>query len=176
MGILRILLVLGLLAACAYLSLRAPWEARLDPTGFRKQLGDAPLWAQPEAPALETFPGFVKGAKLSDELGAKIVVELKGREFFGRGLRHRRRLFFVFGVVGTIIQRRPETSDVAFSLWLSLGLLGGVLVSATIGHMSGKNFPFISECLLVGFIAGLMICVKSQTRLPFGTRKGKPSA
>ena len=177
MGTLRILLVLGVLAACVYLALRAPWTARLDPTAIQIELGDAPLWRPPAAPALDTFPGFIKGAKISDELGAGIVVELNRRAFFGRACGIIVGMFFVFGLVGTFIQRRPETSDVAFSLWLSLGLLVGIVVSATIGQMGGKTaFPFLSECLLVGFIAGLMICLKSQTRLPFAGRKSKPAA
>lgn len=176
MGILRILLVLGLLAGCAFLVFRAPWIARLDPTAIEKQMGNAPLWAPPATPALETFPGFVKGAKLSEELGARIVVEVARMAFFARACTTIVGLFLLFGIAGTIIQRRPATSDVAFSLWLSLGLVAGIVVSATIGRMGHGGtavFPFLSECLLAGFVAGLMACIKSQTRLPFERRMGR---
>ena len=174
MGILRILLVLGLLAGCVFLAARAPWYARLDPTQIEKELPAAPLWAPPETPALETFPGFIKGAKISDELGASIVIELNRRALFGRACGFVVGMFFLFGVTGTIIQRRPESSDVVFSLWLSIGLLGAIIVSGTIGHLSGREvFPFLSECLAVGFFAGLVIALKSQTRLPFARRKRK---
>lgn len=182
MGILRIILVLGLVAGCAYLALRTPWTARLAPSATTMELADAPFWAPPEKPQLNEFPGFVKtpeipreeGINITIDTGVEIVVEVNRRLFFGRACGVIVGLFLLFGIVGTIIQRRPETSDVAFSLWLSLGMSGGILASATVGHLGGQgSLPHLSVFLLVGFVVGLSICIRSQIKPPLPKQKGK---
>ena len=176
MGLLRLLLVVGLIAGCAAVAFRAPWQARLAPEAFLHDLGNAPIWSPPEAPLLGEFEGFEMGAEPPE--GTEIVVELKRRGFFGRFCIVIVMLFFTFGVIGTFIQRRPSSSDVVFSLWLSVGMVLGIFASATLGHMgSGREqFPFFSECLLVGFVIGLLIAIKSMTRLPIGAGSDKSSA
>jgi len=161
MAILRIILVVALIAGCVYVVTRAPWKARLDPTPFTAELPDAPLWAKPEAPGIGVFEQFHKVPE-----GTEIVVILNRRKIFAMLSVVVVGLFFAFGLAGTIIQKRPDSSDVAFSLWLSLGLLGGVAASALIGQASGHQFSFFPECLLAGFVTGLLICIRSRARLP----------
>ncbi|MGK0188843.1 MAG: F0F1-type ATP synthase assembly protein I [Verrucomicrobiales bacterium] len=188
MGILRILLVLGLIAGCAYLALRAPWTARLAPSGTTVKLGDAAIWAAPETPPLDAFPGFGEsseaprvddGIRITVDTGVQAVVELDRRAYFGKACVVIVGLFFLFGIIGTIIQRRPETTDVAFSLWLSLGMLAGILTSATVGHFRGQEtLPLVSLFMLVGFLMGFIICIRSQMSPPLAAepkRKSKKS-
>ncbi|MDA0811794.1 MAG: hypothetical protein O3C21_05305 [Verrucomicrobia bacterium] len=189
MGILRILLVVGLIAGCAFVALRAPWRASLmtdfTPTATFKDLGNAPIWAPPAAPKKGDFAEFgnqedippgTPGYNVVIDTGLRIVVELDKRALFGKACTLVIGLFFLFGIAGTIIQRRPETSDVAFSLWLSLGMLGGVVTSTTLGQagVKSESLPFFSECLLGGFIVGLLIALKTHPL--FGVAKrAKPS-
>jgi hypothetical protein len=173
MTILRIILLVALFGGCAYVVMRAPWQAQLAPSKISSDLADAPLWAPPEAPGIEAFEQF-RFLKDGPPQGMEIVVVLNSRKFFGLLSVVIVGAFFLFGIVGTIIQKRPETSDVAFSLWLSLGLLAGVVASAMIGQaMSREQFPFFSECFLVGFVAGLLIAIRSRTRLPLGEASEK---
>lgn len=165
MTILRVVLVLALLAGCSCIAFMAPWQARLAPDFFTTDLGSAPVWQKPEAPGIEAFEIF---ENLSEPpQGSEIVVELNKRKIFGLLSLVVVGSFFLFGLAGTIVQRRPETSDVAFSLWISIGMIGGVIVSGMLSQAMNKGqFPFFSECLLVGFVAGLMIAIRSRTRLP----------
>lgn len=172
MSILRILLVLGLFAGCTYIVSQAPWKAFLEPAMFHVDMGNAPLWSPPETPGLDQFDGFYEGAEVPD--GAEIVVKLNRRVFFGRACVIIVGLFFAFGILGTLVERRPESSDVVFSLWLSIGMLLGIVVSVSLGHAAGtEQFPYFSECLLAGFVVGLLIALKSRTRLPLSKGKSK---
>jgi hypothetical protein len=186
MGILRILLVVGLIAGCAFVAFRVPWRASLTtdftPTATFKDLGSAPLWAPPAAPEKADFKEFgnqddippgTPGYNVVIDTGLRIVVELNKRALFGKACTVIVGLFFLFGITGTIIQRRPDTSDVAFSLWLSLGMLLGIVTSASLGHagIRSESLPYFSECLMVGFIAGLLIALKTHPL--FGKAKGK---
>ncbi|MCB1095490.1 MAG: hypothetical protein KDN22_07905 [Verrucomicrobiae bacterium] len=187
MGILRILLVVGLIAGCAFVALRAPWRASLTtdftPTATVKDLGNAPIWAPPATPKKSDFKEFsgqddiqpgTPGYNVVIDTGLRIVVELDKRAMFGKACTVTVGLFFLFGIAGTIIQRRPDSSDVAFSLWLSLGMLLGIVTSASLGHagvVRSESLPYFSECLLVGFIAGLLIALKTHPL--FGPAKGR---
>lgn len=177
MGILRILLVVGLIAGSAFVALRAPWRASLKtdftPTATFKELGNAPIWAPPATPKKGDFDEFEEqgdvppgtpGYNVVIDTGLQIVVELDKRALFGKACTVIVGLFFLFGITGTIIQRRPETSDVAFSLWLSLGMLGGIGTSVILGHagVKSESLPYFSQCLLVGFIVGLLVALKSH--------------
>jgi len=165
MGILRLLLVAALIAGGAFLALRTPFFAYVDGTDLRLHLETAPFWSPPETPKLGAFEGMPRDADLPD---ATIRVVVNRRQLFGALFVTVVGLFFLFGLIGTLIERRPDSMDVSYSLWLSLGMLLGALGSLLIAHLTPDPtdiFPYLPESIAVGFIAGLLINWKGRRRL-----------
>lgn len=166
MTLLRILLVVSLLIGGLWNSWHVPWQGT-----FRLHIGasagqphtlplkDAPFFAPPQKPSIDAFSKVAN--PFLDRSMYSIALEPRRHELFTRVAQWVVGSFFAFGVLGCVIQRkrRPVTSDVAYSLALSLGFIVGTMASALAARVveNGDRLPWLSQCWAIGVVGAFVI-------------------
>ena len=163
MILLRILLLISLLIGGVWLSWHVPWEAtlRLNVGAAAGQahsipLKETPIFAPPTRPSIDSFTKIAN--PYLDRSMYVIEVAPKRHEIFTRAAQWVVGSFFAFGLLGFFIQKKPVTSDVAYSLSLSLGFIVGTMASALLARVleNGDRLPWLSHCWTAG-VAGAFV-------------------
>lgn len=165
---LRMLLLISLLGGGLWLAFHAPWKARAEVLGltYRVELEDAPYFQPPAAPPLSAFEGKV--SPYLDPQSVAVEVYLDRPRFFSRVAGLVIGSFFLFGVAGYFVDRRPLGSDVAYSLALSGAFLASsmaCLLAARVADRPGL-VRWMPIFWAVGAVGALVATVLARRSIP----------
>ncbi len=141
MFFVRILLIITLLVEAVVISWNVPWRARASTLGMNYLAArpDAPFFKPPDKPTLRDFQGRV--SEFLDPKTVDVVVEVDRQKLFDRIALAIVIPFFVFGLLGLLVQKRATTLDVAFSLALSGGIVLGTVGVAIVNSYRDSALP-----------------------------------
>jgi hypothetical protein len=158
MLVLRLILLFVLIVGITVLCFRSPWLATAELHGltYQTKLDDAPVFRPPPKPGPAQFKG-----KLSPYLDPKSVEISVSLDRFRLFIRFAALIvggFFLFGLGGLWLSRRPVGPDVAYSLGLSTGFLGSSLLWVLVGRVLERDdiVPWLPYFWAGGILAALI--------------------
>ena len=130
MPILRLLLLVTVLTAAAWLAWNVPWRAdtRYNGVDLTAQLPDAPFFKAPPTPEPKVFGNRI--SPFVQPSSVEIAVSIDKIALFQRFAAMVVGGFFVYGVIGYFLTSRPRPADVYFTLAITTGFIAGTIASA----------------------------------------------
>jgi hypothetical protein len=172
MLVLRLILICSLFVGGGFLAWHVPWKATADFHGVTHEiaLGTAPWFSPPSKPKLDRFKG--KFSPYLDPKSLDIRVSIDDRALFARFAGLVVGAFFVFGVTGWFLDRKPVGSDVAFSLSLTTGFLASSLVCLLVARLLQREnvTAWLPYFWAGGLLLALLATVVARRRAPSAVR------
>jgi hypothetical protein len=167
MFVLRLILLCSLVIGGVFLVFHVPWKASAELNGITHNIviGDAPWFSPPPQPKLDQFKG--KFSPYLDPKSVEVRVWMDKPGFFARFAGLVIGAFFVFGIAGWFLDRKPVGSDVAFSLSLTTGFLASSMLCLIVARLVDRDdvtawLPFFWAG---GLLVALLATVLSRRRI-----------
>jgi hypothetical protein len=142
---LRLLLILCLLVGGLILSLRVPYLTKADFNGvtyFGKVTQEVPFYEGRPPAKLAHLDGQLSPWLKEDSVAMETMLDKTS--LFERGAVLVVGCFLLYGLVGLFVDKhRPRGMDVAYSLGLSLGLIGATFASHLAADFYDRPFSFL---------------------------------
>jgi len=171
MPILRLLLLVAILTAAAWLAWNVPWRAdtRFNGVDLTARLSDAPFFVTPATPSPTVFGNRI--SPFVQPSSIEITVSIDKIVLFQRFAAMVVGGFFIFGVIGYFLTSRPRPADVYYTLAITTGFIGGTIASGIAAQFAPGHgvLPWLNIFWAIGVAISLAAATLGRSQRFPGT-------